>query len=170
MRTLSQAAARYGMCVILLNDTVSNTWDTKALSTRTPHQPTSGYTSNHPNLNPYRPPPGTNPRPHHPPQSNVKQGQKTGHGSLFPSTTEKPALGKTFAYCVDTHIFLSRVSRDMVEAAMTKCQGKSQNSMGGRGREQVCVCEVLRDRHSTRDGCWGWFNDASIRGWKEVLK
>ncbi len=164
MRTLSQAAARYSICVILLNDTVSNTWDNKAPSTRTPRQPPSGYTSNHATFNPNQPPASTNQRPHHPSQSNMKPGQKTGQGSLFPSTTEKPALGKTFACCADTYIFLSRVSGDIVEAAMARNQGKDRKPVGNRGGEEVCVCEVLTDRHSVRDGRWGWFDDAGMRG------
>ncbi|KAI9703665.1 MAG: hypothetical protein M1836_007435 [Candelina mexicana] len=62
--------------------------------------------------------------------------------SVFACTLSKPALGKSFGYCVDLHVFLSRIEK----------------GGGGEDKEEmVGVCEVLKDREGGRQGMWGGF-------------
>lgn len=78
--------------------------------------------------------------------------------SIFASTPSKPALGKHFAYLIDTSIFLSTLPRlkDDADAAY----GDSRED---RNFEKAGIIEVLKDRYGTREGRWGAFKvDAGI--------
>lgn len=74
------------------------------------------------------------------------------NASIFSSTQGKPALGKTFAYLIDTSIYLSTVPKTKEDAEVAFGGG------GGDGAwEKVGVLEVLRDRNGGREGRWGAF-------------
>ena len=75
------------------------------------------------------------------------------NASIFTSTSGKPALGRTYAYLIDTSVFLSSIPKAREDAA---------TAFGGSGREgekweSVGIVEVLRDRYSDREGEWGAF-------------
>jgi len=75
----------------------------------------------------------------HPPLSG-RQVDETSNVSIFTSTLGKPALGKTYAYLLDTSLFLTR--------------GPSGDERS-RGREEdTVVLEVLYDRFGPREGRW----------------
>ena len=139
-------AIEHDICVIILNGTVSAAYP--------PHP------QRHPHPNreaPISPPSSTS--------------------SLFASwTNQKPALGQTFPYCIDTHVLLSRVPSDMVRAVIRRRAGdedskkrvapsRSRGMMDGdirAGEEEVTVCEVLADRHGGREGRWACFETVSL--------
>ena len=75
------------------------------------------------------------------------------NASIFSSTFGKPALGRTYAYLIDTSIFLSNIPKAKEDAVA---------AFGGSGREaerweSVGIVEVLRDRYGNREGEWGAF-------------
>ena len=78
------------------------------------------------------------------------------NASIFNSTVGKPALGKSFAYLIDTSIFLS---------ILPKSRGDAELAYGGRIDDMhwdtVCVLEVLKDKHGTREGRWAAFEVAA---------
>lgn len=63
--------------------------------------------------------------------------------SIFESTAGKPALGKTFAYLVDTSLLLSKVPKG--DEALVD-------------RQNVEVLEVVKDRYGAREGRWAAFH------------
>ncbi|KZF22179.1 hypothetical protein L228DRAFT_268664 [Xylona heveae TC161] len=73
--------------------------------------------------------------------------------SIFASTPGKPALGKSFAHCVDTHLFLSRVPKGIRDAEVVYAGSRSN----GHDAQMVDVIEVLDDRNSARQGRWSAF-------------
>ncbi|KAL8703972.1 MAG: hypothetical protein Q9201_002842 [Fulgogasparrea decipioides] len=72
--------------------------------------------------------------------------------SVFALTPGKPALGKHFAYLVDTSIFLSTLPRSKEDADIA--YGDLHD---GRSFDRVGVVEVLKDRNGTREGRWSVF-------------
>ncbi|KAI9796952.1 MAG: hypothetical protein M1833_005898 [Piccolia ochrophora] len=74
--------------------------------------------------------------------------------SIFASTHGKPALGRSFSYCVDTHVMLSKVARGREDAEMAVEVGKGKGKVGWR---EVGVCEVLEQRFGPGKGRWGCF-------------
>lgn len=44
----------------------------------------------------------------------------------------------------------------MVHAATEGMMGRTKSEK--KGPREVCVCKVLADRNSTREGRWGWFD------------
>ena len=70
--------------------------------------------------------------------------------SIFASTSGKPALGRTYAYLIDTSIFLS---------TMPKTQDDAEMAFGGRPGKFINagILEVLKDRFRGREGEWGAF-------------
>ncbi|KAI9679839.1 MAG: hypothetical protein M1817_004853 [Caeruleum heppii] len=76
------------------------------------------------------------------------------HVSVFASTHGKPALGRSFLYCADTHVFLSKVPKTRVDAELAYGGGVSA---GYGGYNEVGVCEVIADRKGGREGRWGCF-------------
>lgn len=75
--------------------------------------------------------------------------QSTSTASIFSSTLGKPALGKSYAYCIDTSVFLSRVPKGREDS--------EKEYAGGGGGVKVGVLEVLTDRYGRREGRWGSF-------------
>ena len=73
----------------------------------------------------------------------------TSNASIFSSTLGKPALGKSYAYCIDTSVFISRVPKGGEDA--------EKEYTGGGGVVRVGVLEVLADRYGEREGWWGSF-------------
>ena len=74
--------------------------------------------------------------------------------SVFGTTKGKPALGKTYAYLVDTSIFLSQVPKTREDAEMAYGQGRRDQ-----GRwSTVGIFEVLKDRRGAREGEWGAYD------------
>lgn len=83
------------------------------------------------------------------PSLTIYHRQSTSNASIFSSTLGKPALGKSYAYCIDTSVFISRVPKGSEDAE------KEYN--GGGGGVKVGVLEVLADRYGKREGWWGSF-------------
>lgn len=80
------------------------------------------------------------------------------------SRTEKPALGNTFTYCIDTHVLLSRVPLDNTPASLDSDPGAGRmatgSGIGNASRDMQrdgSVYEILADRFSDRMGRWGRF-------------
>ena len=75
--------------------------------------------------------------------------------SIFSSTMGKPALGKTFAYLIDTSVFLSEVPKIANDAVI---------AFGERGVgasfQKATIVELLKDRRGTRAGQWAAFEIA----------
>ncbi len=69
--------------------------------------------------------------------------------SIFSSTMGRPALGKTFAYLIDTSIFLSLVPKALDDAWIEFGDGRENETA-----QKVVVMEVLKDRCGTRQGRW----------------
>lgn len=79
------------------------------------------------------------------PSDNPKYNRRhdeSSNVSIFKSTPGKPALGKTYAYLVDTSLFLSKVPRGDEPPA---------------DEELVEVIEVVKDRYGAREGRWAPF-------------
>lgn len=75
------------------------------------------------------------------------------NASVFSSTNGKPALGRTYAYLIDTSIFLSSIPKTREDAEVA--YGGSGDS-AGRWRS-VGILEVLKDRYGNREGEWAAF-------------
>jgi len=76
--------------------------------------------------------------------------------SIFASNTARPALGRTFPFLVDVHVFVSCLPKGRRDAAVVYGGG------GGGGRraemaEMVNAVEVLTDRFGERVGRWEAF-------------
>ena len=73
--------------------------------------------------------------------------------SVFSSTSGKPALGKTFAYLIDTSIFLSIIPKSDKDAvlALSDIHGSSVF-------QKSFILEVLKDRNGTREERWAAFD------------
>ena len=85
--------------------------------------------------------------------------------SIFASTKGKPALGKTYAYLVDTSIFLSQVPKTRKDAETAYGQGQGDK----RQWQDVGIFEVLKDRLGAREGRWGAFemrDGLGLRGYE----
>lgn len=95
MRYLSSFAAEKNICVLLINGVVGG-------GTRPPPPPTLPSSS-------------ISDESHYHHHIHFQQ-QNQNQVSIFASTYGKPALGKTFMYCVDTHLFLSKVPRRKEDA------------------------------------------------------
>jgi hypothetical protein len=74
--------------------------------------------------------------------------------SIFTSCTLRPALGKSFAYLLDTHLLLHRVP---LTAADAKSVYAAHSAIPKSSQKLVSVLEVLQDRHSDRVGHWSAF-------------
>lgn len=75
------------------------------------------------------------------------------NASIFGSTQGKPALGRVFAYLIDTSIFMSMVPKRKEDAEVAFGGGQGKEG----GWEKVGVMEVVRDRNGGREGRWGVF-------------
>jgi hypothetical protein len=75
--------------------------------------------------------------------------------SAFASTTIKPALGVSYAYCVDLNLLLSRHPRDRSDAG--HAAGGRRKFGGVTEWNEDVVIEVLGDRKGDRAGMWGAF-------------
>ena len=76
------------------------------------------------------------------------------NASIFTSTNGKPALGRTYAYLVDTSVFLSSVPKTREDAEIA--YGGSRDLAGM--WKSVGILEVLNDRYGDREGEWGAFD------------
>jgi hypothetical protein len=74
--------------------------------------------------------------------------------SIFTSCTLRPALGKSFAYQLDTHLLLHRIP---LTAADAKSVYAAHSAIPQSSQKLVSVLEVLQDRHSDRVGHWSAF-------------
>jgi hypothetical protein len=74
--------------------------------------------------------------------------------SIFTSCTLRPALGKLFAYLLDTHLLLHRVP---LTAADAKSVYAAHSAIPKSSQKLVSVLEVLQDKHSDRVGHWSAF-------------
>jgi hypothetical protein len=84
--------------------------------------------------------------------------------SIFTSCTLRPALGKSFAYLLDTHLLLHRVP---LTAANAKSVYAAHSAIPKSSEKLVSVLEVLQDRHSDRVGHWSAFRtdaDGNLAG------
>lgn len=81
--------------------------------------------------------------------------------SIFTSVTARPALGKTFTYCLDVHLLVSRVPKGVGDAksvyAASQQVGEGRKSET-RQAQWVSVVEVLQDRYGDRTGRFGIFD------------
>lgn len=97
--------------------------------------------------------------------------------SVFPFVSSKPALGQTFPFYIDLHLFVNCVSREDVmrmvysrqvglattEAEAEAIAGKTRVSDGrcynieNNHQQHVSILEVLTDRYGPRTGRWGAF-------------
>lgn len=85
-------------------------------------------------------------------QENWNHRRPDGQVSVFASTPGKPALGKQFAYLVDTSIFLSKLPRSKEDA------DRAYGDIHGASLfDEVGVIEVLKDRYGGREGRWSAF-------------
>lgn len=168
-RNLSGLATDQRICILMLNGSVSvpgARQEPSAVMSPTP--PTTKI-------------PHTHLRPRHSSQADTNQV------SIFPWPTDKPALGKAFTHCVDTHVFLSKIPSSVLRSphatrkllAGTRAEsvvevGAEVRSEAGEiehtsissewdGRRDVSSCEILADRFSTRQGRWCCFSTDGIR-------
>lgn len=74
--------------------------------------------------------------------------------SIFTSCTLRPALGKSFAYLLDTHLLLHRVP---LTAADAKSVYAAHSAIPKSSQKTVSVLEVIQDRNSDRTGHWSAF-------------
>ncbi|KAK3112603.1 hypothetical protein LTR53_010953 [Teratosphaeriaceae sp. CCFEE 6253] len=75
--------------------------------------------------------------------------------SIFASCALHPALGKTFAFLLDTHLLVHSVPKSPADARVV--YGGKQDVGSRRGGEVVEVVEVLQDRSAGRVGMWAAF-------------
>lgn len=75
------------------------------------------------------------------------------NASIFSSTNGKPALGRTYAYLIDTSVFLSSIPKTKEDAEMA--YGSFGDAVGR--WKSVGILEVLSDRYGDREGQWGAF-------------
>jgi hypothetical protein len=84
--------------------------------------------------------------------------------SIFTSCTLRPALGKSFAYLLDTHLLLHRIPLTPADA---KSVYAAHSAIPKSSEKLVSVLEVLQDRHSDRVGHWSAFRadpDGNLAG------
>ncbi|KAK6433180.1 hypothetical protein LTR95_010642 [Oleoguttula sp. CCFEE 5521] len=81
--------------------------------------------------------------------------------SIFSSCLLRPALGRSFAYLVDTHMLLHRLPLTAEDAKAT--YGSQAGSTGQRQVRLANVLEVLQDRYGSRVGRWAAFG-TSVAG------
>ena len=74
--------------------------------------------------------------------------------SIFSSCTLRPALGRSFAYLLDTHLLLHRPP---LTAADAKSVYAAHSAIPKSNERMASVLEVLQDRHSDRVGHWSAF-------------
>jgi hypothetical protein len=74
--------------------------------------------------------------------------------SIFTSCTLRPALGKSFAYLLDTHLLLHRLP---LTAADARSVYAAHSAIPKSSQKLVSVLEVLQDRHCDRVGHWSAF-------------
>lgn len=74
--------------------------------------------------------------------------------SIFTSCTLRPALGKSFAYLLDTHLLLHRVP---LTAADAKTVYAAHSAIPKSSQKLASVLEVIQDRISNRTGHWSAF-------------
>lgn len=99
------------------------------------------------------------------PSSNPSYRRKLDdNASIFMSTEGKPALGKSFAYLIDTSIFLSTIPKGRRDAEVAY-GGEEEASHW----EKVGIVEVLKDRYGTREGRWAAFESVSGIGIRSPL-
>ena len=139
MRRLTSLARENNICVLLINGVVG---------TRAPSSSSSS----------------TSLIDQQQPQPNQKNStaREENHVSMFSSTYGRPALGKSFMYCVDTHLFLSRMPRSREDAEMAFVGTTKVPNDGSRSWKEVGVCEVLTDRLAGRERRWGCFEFVSF--------
>ncbi|MCJ1244164.1 hypothetical protein MMC30_001362 [Trapelia coarctata] len=75
------------------------------------------------------------------------------NASIFSSTNGRPALGRTYAFLIDTSVFLSSIPKTREDAEMA--YGSSGDAAGR--WKGVGILEVLKDRYGDREGGWGAF-------------
>lgn len=75
------------------------------------------------------------------------------NASIFSSTNGKPALGRTYAYLIDTSIFLSSIPKTREDAEVAYA---GSGDSAGRWKS-VGILEVLKDRYGNREGEWAAF-------------
>ncbi|KAK3110947.1 hypothetical protein LTR53_014260 [Teratosphaeriaceae sp. CCFEE 6253] len=75
--------------------------------------------------------------------------------SIFASCALHPALGKTFAFLLDTHLLVHSVPKTPADTRVVS--GGKQDVGSRRGGEVVEVVEVLQDRSAGRVGMWAAF-------------
>jgi hypothetical protein len=130
-RSLAQFSTQYRICTILLNSAVGTT----PLAMPRPKVDADEEEPQEPR--PIR-----------------RTPKKDENVSIFAGTTGRQALGRSFGYCVDLSLFVSKLPerRNDAEAAVT-----------GEGNvEEVCVLEVSGDRKSGREGRWGVFEVSGV--------
>lgn len=74
------------------------------------------------------------------------------HISIFASTLGKAALGKHFAYLIDTSIHLSTVPKRREDADIAYGDDRRQRCF-----DEAGVIEIVKDRKGTREGRWSAF-------------
>ena len=83
------------------------------------------------------------------------QRQPEENVSIFSSTMGKPALGKNFAYLIDTSILMSVVPKTSQDATVAFTDGPDAPFT------KALVLEVLKDRCGSREGRWAAFQIAT---------
>ena len=68
---------------------------------------------------------------------------------MFSSTVGKPALGKSYAYLIDTSVFISSIPKTKDDDKTVVGRGERHTS-----NSDALVLEVLKDRHGSREGQW----------------
>lgn len=74
------------------------------------------------------------------------------NASIFAATSGKPALGKAYAYLIDTSIFLSSIPKTKADAEIA--YGEDDDTTVW---ESVGVMEIIKDRNGASEGHWATF-------------
>jgi len=85
------------------------------------------------------------------------------HPSIFGSNGFKPALGRSFAHCVDFHILLGRIPKRPTDSRLMDVMTVTQTTRP----EMVNIAEVILDRWENRTGLWAGFritNGSEVNG------
>lgn len=72
--------------------------------------------------------------------------------SIFSSTSDRPALGKSFAQLIDFSVLLSRYGTTEDQPPMMYDEERKASV-----QEEVCIMEVLSDRNGPCEGRWSTF-------------